>query len=119
MSDRPVRIPGPEHPITIAATTGRVTVRVQGRVVATTDDAVTLQESNYPAVHYLPIADVDPEVLTVSTTTTYCPYKGEANYLNVLGVADAVWMYREPYDAVAPIAGRVAFYADKADISLS
>jgi len=119
MTDRPVWVPGPDHPITITPTAGRVTVRVQGRVVATTDAAVTLRESNYPAVQYIPMVDVDADVLADSTTVTYCPYKGEATYLNVLGVADVIWTYREPYAAVAAIAGRVAFYPDKADISLS
>jgi len=118
MTDRPVWIPGPEHPITIVPTTGRVTVRIEGRLVADTNDALTLQESNYPAVQYLPLSDVDQEVLTDSATTTYCPYKGEATYFDVLGIPDVIWRYREPYDAVAQIAGRVAFYPDKADISV-
>ncbi|MEZ0052702.1 uncharacterized protein (DUF427 family) [Mycobacterium sp. MAA66] len=119
MTERPVLLPSTEHPITITATVGHVTVRVDGRVVAETDAALTLQESNYPAVQYIPLSDVDQAALTESVTTTYCPYKGEANYFDVLGVPDVIWTYRLPYDAVGQIAGHVAFYPDKADIALS
>ncbi|MUL47363.1 DUF427 domain-containing protein [Mycobacterium sp. CBMA293] len=116
MSERPVLQPGPEHPITIAPTRGQVTVTINGRVVAETVDALTLQESNYPAVQYLPLADVDQSVLARSTTTSYCPYKGEAGYYHVGDVEDVIWTYEQPYPAVAEIAGRVAFYPNKADI---
>ena len=105
-----------DHPITITPTGGRVTVTVNGRVVAETTDALTLQESTYPAVQYLPLADVDPAVLTRSATTSHCPYKGDAAYYHVGDVEDVIWTYEQPYPAVAEIAGRVAFYPDKADI---
>ncbi|MDR3662785.1 MAG: DUF427 domain-containing protein [Mycobacterium sp.] len=116
MTERPVLQPTAEHPITITPTGGRVTVTVSGRIVAETDDALTLQESNYPAVQYLPLAAVDQSVLTRSTTTSYCPYKGDAGYYHVGEVEDVIWTYEQPYPAVAPIAGRVAFYPNKADI---
>ena len=83
MTDRPVRQPTAEHPITVEPTGKHVTVRVNGEVVADTDDALTLQESTYPAVHYIPIRDVVQDVLKPSDTTTYCPYKGDASYYHV------------------------------------
>lgn len=116
MTERPVLTPSASHPITITPTAGRVTVTVNGRVVADTSDALTLQESNYPAVQYVPLADVDRAVLTRSATTSYCPYKGDAGYYHVGDVEDVIWTYEQPYPAVAEIAGRVAFYPDKADI---
>ena len=118
MTERPVLQPSAAHPITIKPTAGRVTVTVDGRVVADTTDALTLQESNYPAVQYIPLADVDRSALTRSTATSYCPYKGDAGYYHVAGVEDVIWTYEQPYPAVAEIAGRVAFYPDKADIVL-
>ena len=122
MTERPVLQPTAEHPITVTPTARHVVVRVKGEVVAETDDALTLQESTYPAVQYVPLADVAPSALTRSEATTYCPYKGEANYyhLSAAGhtVEDAIWTYEQPYPAVAQIAGHVAFYADKADITL-
>lgn len=115
MTERPVLQPTAEHPITVTPTGRHVTVTVNGKVVAETDDAVALQESTYPAVQYVPLADV-AAALERSETTTYCPYKGEANYYHVGGVQDAIWTYEQPYPAVADIAGRVAFYPDKAQI---
>lgn len=119
MSERPVWKPTAEHPITVTPTGRHVTVTVNGVVVAESDAAVTLQEATYPAVHYIPLADVKPTALVRSATTTYCPYKGEAGYYHVADVPDAVWSYEQPYPAVAEIAGKVAFYPDKAQISLA
>lgn len=116
--------PTESHPITVAPTRKHVTVRVNGELVAETDDALTLQESTYPAVQYIPARDVVASVLRDSDTQTYCPYKGDASYHHVITasgdtVEDALWTYREPYPAVADIAGHVAFYADKADVSIT
>lgn len=119
MSERPVWQPTAEHPITVTPTGRHVTVTVNGRVVAETDGAVTLREATYPAVYYIPMADVLAAALQPSETTTYCPYKGEASYYHVAEVQDAIWTYEQPYPAVADIAGKVAFYPDKAQISLA
>lgn len=119
MTERQPRQPSADHPITITPTGRRVTVTVGGATIARTDDALTLQEASYPPVQYIPLDDVDPAVLSASTTTTYCPYKGDATYYNVNDVADVIWTYQQPYPAVAEIAGRVAFYPDKARIELA
>ena len=121
MTDRPVHEPTADHPITVEPTGKHVTVRVNGEVVAETDDALTLQESTYPAVHYIPLHDVVEGVLTSSDTSTYCPYKGDASYYHVTTTAgdtveDVIWTYQQPYPAVGDIAGHVAFYPDKADV---
>lgn len=118
MASRPVLTPSAAHPIIITPTGQHVTVRVRGTVVAETDDALTLRESTYPPVQYIPLGDVAPGVLTPSDTATYCPYKGDAGYFDVGEVHDAVWTYEDPFPAVAAIAGRVAFYTDKADVTV-
>ncbi|GFG73859.1 DUF427 domain-containing protein [Mycobacterium botniense] len=123
-SDRIVLEPSTEHPITIEPTNGRVQVRVNGELVADTCDALALRESTYPVVQYIPMSDVVHEVLTRSDTTTYCPFKGEASYYSVTTAAgdtveDAIWTYEHPYPAVAAIADRVAFYPDKAEITVN
>lgn len=56
-------------------------------------------------------------------TSTYCPFKGEASYYSVTTdagdiVDDVMWTYENPYPAVAAIAGHVACYPDKAEISI-
>ncbi|WP_329318818.1 DUF427 domain-containing protein [Streptomyces sp. NBC_01262] len=117
---RETKIPGPDHPITVEATRVRVVARVGTHVVADTTRALTLREANYPPVQYIPLDDVDQTLLTDSATRTYCPYKGDASYYSLAltdgGRTDAVWFYPEPYDAVADIAGHVAFYADQVDV---
>ena len=124
MSNRPVREPTADHPITVEPTGKHVTVRVNGEIVADTDNALTLQESTYPAVLYIPMSDVVEEVLSSSDTITYCPYKGDASYYHVTTTAgdtveDAIWTYEQPYPAVGDIAGHIAFYPDKADIAVA
>lgn len=116
------REPSEAHPITIEPTGTRVTVRIGGVVIAETDSALTLREADYPAVQYIPIADVVAE-LTATDTETYCPYKGYAGYYTVQTrdggtVDDAAWTYAEPFPAVAAIAGHLAFYPDKADVGV-
>lgn len=123
MTERTVLQPTPEHPISVIPTGRHVVVRMRGEIVAESDGALTLAESTYPAVQYVPLADVAPSALKRSDTTTYCPYKGEANYYHVTSagdtVDDVIWTYEQPYPAVAAIAGHVAFYANKADVVVS
>lgn len=122
MTSRPVLEPTAEHPITVNPTGKRVVVRVNGEIVADTNEALELQESTYPAVQYIPLKDVVPDVLTRTDTSTYCPFKGEAGYYSVTTgggtVDDAIWFYEQPYPAVAAIAGHAAFYPDKAEITV-
>ena len=121
MSQKPVLIPGPDHPITITPAATEVTVRFGDRLIASTDRALVLQEASYPPVYYLPIEDVEPDVLEATTHETYCPYKGDASYYSLsdgeTAAENAVWTYVAPYDAVSPIAGHVAFYPDRVTIS--
>jgi uncharacterized protein (DUF427 family) len=123
MTSRPVLEPTAEHPLTINPTGRRVVVRVDGEVVADTNDALELHESTYPAVQYVPFDDVVRDRLTRTDTSTYCPYKGEAAYYSVTTsagdtVEDVIWFYEQPYPAVAAIAGHLAFYPDKAEITV-
>jgi len=122
MTSRPVLEPTAEHPITVNPTGKRVVVRVNGEIVAETNEALQLQESTYPAVQYIPFKDVVPDVLARTDTSTYCPFKGEAGYYSVTTgggtVDDVIWFYEQPYPAVAAIAGHAAFYPDKAEITV-
>ncbi|MGH3970079.1 MAG: DUF427 domain-containing protein [Mycobacterium sp.] len=123
MSHRPVLEPTAGHPITIEPTEGRVRVRVNGEVIADTRAALGLREATIPVVQYIPLDDVVQEQLTRTDTSTYCPFKGEASYYSVTTAAgdtvdDVIWTYEQPYPAVAAIAGHVAFYPDKAEISI-
>jgi uncharacterized protein (DUF427 family) len=117
---KPVKIPGPDHPISIAPNPKRVVVKVAGRVVADTRRAVALREASYPAVNYIPREDVDMTLLERSAHSTYCPYKGDCSYFSIpLGgetARNAVWSYEAPYAAVAEIKNRLAFYPDRVTV---
>jgi uncharacterized protein (DUF427 family) len=113
-------IPGPDHPITIEPSSAHIVVSAGSTVVADSANALTLREASYAPVYYVPLSDIDSELLESSDTTSYCPYKGEASYYSVRTgdgvVKDAIWFYDEPYDAVSEIAGHVAFYPDRVQI---
>ena len=119
MADKAIKIPGPDHPITIEANPSRVVVTVGGKVIADTREALTLREAAYPAVQYIPRRDVDMAALTRSELTTYCPYKGDASYYSIPAggerSANAVWTYEAPFEVMARIKDYVAFYPDRVD----
>ena len=119
MTDRQIRIPGPDHPITITPNPARIVVTVAGAVIADTTDALTVQEASYPAVHYIPRKDVAMALLARSDHTSHCSYKGEASYYSIpSGGArsiEAIWTYETPHPAVRAIEGHVAFYPSRVD----
>ena len=114
-----IKIPGPDHPITIERNPDRVVVKVADRIVADTRDALVLREASYPPVQYIPREDVDMTLLAPTDHTTYCPYKGDCGYFSIpLGgerATNAVWSYEAPYAAVAAIKDHLAFYPDRVD----
>ena len=119
METKSIKLPGPNHPITIEPNPARVTVSIAGRIVADTRQALTLKEASYRPVQYIPRKDVNMTLLERSDHQTYCPYKGDCAYYSIPVGGDrsvnAVWTYEEPYPAVAAIAGHVAFYPDRVD----
>jgi uncharacterized protein (DUF427 family) len=62
-------------------------------------------------------------MLKGTDTATYCPHQGDCSYYTIVtpggDLADAAWTYSAPYPAVAEIAGHVAFYPDRVQISLA
>jgi uncharacterized protein (DUF427 family) len=101
--NKPVKIPGPDHPIAIASAHGRVVVKAGGHVIADTRNALTLKEASYPAVQYIPRADANMSLLARATHTTYCPYKGDASYFSMPDAENAVWSYETPHPAMSAI----------------
>jgi uncharacterized protein (DUF427 family) len=117
-----MRIPGPDHPITIEPSSDRVIVRAGGATIADSTATLVLREADYPPVRYIPFTDVDRAVLAPSDRSTYCPYKGGASYWSITTEPDrgedAVWFYDDPYAAVEAIRDHVAFYADRVEITV-
>jgi uncharacterized protein (DUF427 family) len=114
-----IKIPGPDHPITISPAAGTVRVTVAGRIVAESTRALRLEEKGYLPVYYLPGNDADRSLLVRTTHSTYCPYKGDAAYYNIpiggMKTENAVWTYEEPHAAVVSIQGYLAFYPARVD----
>ena len=119
MPTRPMLTPGPDHPITVTPNPDRVVVTLGGQVIADSHRTLTLKEAAYPAVHYIPRADVDMAQLESTAHATYCPYKGDASYFSIPSGGErsvnAVWSYERPYPAVAAIKDHLAFYPDRVD----
>jgi uncharacterized protein (DUF427 family) len=74
-------------------------------------------------VQYIPLADVDQDLLSSTETHTWCPFKGEASYYTLTTPdgrteTDLIWTYEQPHDAVAEIAGHVAFYGNRAEVTV-
>jgi uncharacterized protein (DUF427 family) len=116
---RSIKVPGPDHPITIERNPKRVVITAAGLVVADTRDALILREAAYPPVQYVPRKDVNMALLERTQHATYCPYKGDCSYFSIpLGgnrSANAVWTYEDPYPAVMLIKDHLAFYPDRVD----
>jgi uncharacterized protein (DUF427 family) len=119
MKEKQVKLPGPDHPISIQRNLARVVVSVAGRVIADTGNPLTLREADYSPVLYIPREDVDLSQLERTDHATYCSYKGDCNYYSIpVGgkkSVNAVWTYEDPYPAVAQIKGHVAFYPDRVE----
>src|SRR6266851_9382490 len=119
MNSKPIKIPGPDHPITITQTKGRVTVTVNGKRVADSREALTLKEAADPPVQYIPRKDVDMTQLQRTAHRTYCPYKGECTYYSIPAGGErsvnAVWSYEAPHAAASAIREYLAFYPDRVD----
>ena len=119
MKTKKIKLPGPDHPISIERNPARVVVSVAGRVIADSRVALTLREADYPPVQYIPAKDVDFSQLERTDHATYCPFKGDCSYYSIPAggkkSVNAVCSYQEPFPAVEQIKGHAAFYPDRVD----
>ena len=119
MTAKAIKIPGPDHPITVDHNPARVVVTLAGRTIADSRNVLTLREASYPPVNYIPRRDVDMSLLERTDHETYCPYKGDCSYYSIpIGgdrAKNAVWTYETPYDSVREIRDYLAFYPDRVD----
>jgi uncharacterized protein (DUF427 family) len=115
-----MKLPGPDHPITITPNPRRVRVTAGDIVIAETTKALTLKEAKYPAVQYVPRQDANMALLERTDRVTHCPYKGDASYYSVKAdgktLDNAIWTYEAPFPAMTEISGHLAFYPDKVKI---
>jgi len=83
-------------------------------VVADSDKALLVEESNHDPVYYVPMADCDLTLFRPTERKTYCPYKGEASYWTLrrddAELSNIAWSYDTPFDEAMPLKGHLAFY---------
>jgi uncharacterized protein (DUF427 family) len=119
MKEKQIKIPGPDHPISIEGNPARIVVAVAGHVIADTRNALTLREADYSPVQYIPREAVDFSQLERTDHASYCPYKGDCSYYSIPAggkkSVNAVWSYEDPFPAVEQIREHVAFYPDRVD----
>jgi uncharacterized protein (DUF427 family) len=113
----------PAARIAILPSSRHVVVSVDGVVVAESTHPTFLHETGLPMRTYLPKTDVRMDLLTPTDTSSMCPYKGTASYWtlrlpNGAEHADLAWSYPTPLRESAPIAGLVAFYDTKVDVTI-
>jgi len=115
------RTPGhlrdPFHRIDVLPSSRRVRVTAGDDTLADTDRAMLLFETGLPPVAYVPRADVCAAIGPAEKRTS-CPYKGEARYWTVGGVADAAWSYDYPRPESTGIAGHLAFDPERVAVQI-
>lgn len=92
----------------------RIKVVAFGQVIAETTRAFRLLETSHPPNYYLPPADVRMPLLEPTTKRTWCEWKGNAVYFDVVigdnRIREAAWAYPHPTPSFAPIRDYLAFY---------
>jgi len=105
------------HQVATRPSTRRVEVISDGQVLAVSERAIELDETGLPTRYYLPRDDIRMELLSPSTTTSYCPFKGHATYFSAPGAPDAFWVYEEPSEEEAlAVAGMLAPWPGRVEV---
>eukprot|EP01117_Protostelium_nocturnum_P019545 TRINITY_DN849_c0_g1_i2.p1 TRINITY_DN849_c0_g1~~TRINITY_DN849_c0_g1_i2.p1 ORF type:complete len:197 (-),score=43.99 TRINITY_DN849_c0_g1_i2:164-754(-) len=95
----------------------KVQVVYNGETIAESENAYRVLETSHPPTYYIPIQDVRTEVLSDSSSSTYCEWKGAASYYNVKvgdkSTPNAAWYYKNPNKRFEAIKDFVCFYPSK------
>jgi uncharacterized protein (DUF427 family) len=117
--ERVVHPRDPYHRIDVLDSSRRIVVRVNGETVAESPTPRILYETALPPRYYLPAGDLRLDALADSANlTTGCAYKGFARYYDVAGAEAVAWVYDEPLRDGEPIAGRISFFQERAEVEL-
>jgi uncharacterized protein (DUF427 family) len=88
-------------------------------VIVDTRRAVRVLETSHPPSFYVPPEDVAAERLVPARGGSFCEWKGQAAYFDVVAgdraAARAAWHYPSPTAAFASLAGYVSFYPGRVD----
>jgi uncharacterized protein (DUF427 family) len=97
----------------------RIRVILNNVVIVETTRALRILETSHPPTYYLPPGDFRPDVLVPGTHRSFCEWKGQARYFDVVAgdrrAENAAWSYPEPVPAYADLRDHVALYAHAMD----
>jgi len=111
----------PDYRIDLVAVPATVRVWHGDLLVAETDAALRLEETDHVDRIYIPEADVRWELFEPTDHHSVCPFKGQADYWTLTAEPrheNVVWTYRQPFPEVAGIEGYVSFYQERLRIVL-
>ena len=106
----------PEYAVAISPTLMTVKVKYGDSVIAKSDSALLIQETRHDDAYYLPRSDVDMSAFIATELSTYCPFKGHANYWSLPSLENFVWSYEDPYPEVVELKDYVSFYTTKVEV---
>lgn len=107
----------PYHRVDVRRSTRHLRIELDGRLLADTHRPTLVFETGLKTRYYLPREDVLVE-LEPSEKRTLCAYKGEASYWSIAGHDDLVWAYEDPLPDAAGLAGLLAFYDEKVQVTV-
>ena len=121
----------PQHTLVFADELAGIRVALGELVLAETRSGLILREGSYPETVYIPREDCDMDRLIRNQATTHCPFKGDATYYDFEPPASATtsakpetkveqicWSYETPFDQMLRLRDHVAFYPDRATLTL-
>lgn len=107
------------RPPRVEPSTERVEVVLGGVVVARADRSWRVLETSHPPTYYLPRDAFEPGVLSEADGSTWCEWKGQASYYDLVAggvvAASAAWAYLAPSPGFEAIAGAVAVMPGQVD----
>ena len=109
----------PAHRLYFEPFPRRVRALVDDRIVLDSVRGRLLYESNIPPRLYVPLGDLDAALLEPSATSTHCPFKGEATYWDVRGIAGGAWSYESPLPESLAVRGHLSFEGEGIDVELA
>ena len=97
----------------------RIVVAHRGRTVVDAPEAVRVLETSQAPAYYIDPGHVDESLLVPSGTSSWCEWKGRADYVDLVvdgvRVPDAAWRYDAPTEPFRPLTGYYSFYAQQLD----
>lgn len=107
------------RPPRLEDTRRRIQIEAGGIMIVDTRLAKRVLETSHPPVYYVPPSDIEKDTLRTSGQKTWCEWKGQAAYYDVVvgerKIRQAAWYYPNPTPAFEELKNFVAFYPSKMD----